>query len=192
VARPLSQERRTAILSTATRVIAAEGTAASTARIAKLAGVSNGSLFVYFPTKAELLNTLFVDLKTEMGTTATTELDAEAEPREQVRHMWTQWMSWATGAPEKRGALAQLEVDDHITAESRAAVSTAFEGVADLLERARADGPTSDAPLAFVLTLISAIAEAAIDTILTDPAEAEPLSHVAFEAVWRVLSGSAP
>lgn len=190
MARPLSQERRTAILSAATQVIAAEGTGASTAAIATQARVSNGSLFVYFPTKSELLNTLFVDLKTEMGATATTGLDATAEPRKQVRHVWTQWVSWATVGPEKRRALAQLEVADDITAESRVTASAAFGGVANLLERARAGGPASDAPLAFVLTLINAIAEAAIDAILADPAEAETLSPIAFDAIWRVLSGA--
>lgn len=99
-------------------------------------------------------------------------------------------MGWATGASEKRRALAQLEVADDITAESRARASAAFVGVAELLERARAGGPAADASLAFLLILINAIAEAAIDAILVDPAGAAPLSQVAFDAIWRVLAGS--
>ena len=190
MARPLSEERRAAILRAATHVVASHGTGASTAEIAKQAGVSNGSLFVYFATKADLLNTLYVDLKSEMGMAAVTGLNAGAAPREQVLHMWTQWVGWATGASEKRRALAQLEVADDITAESRARASAAFAGVAELLERARVGGPAADASLPFLLTLINAIAEAAIDAILADPAGAAPLSQVAFDAIWRVLAGS--
>ena len=190
MARPLSQKRRAAILNAATNVVAAHGTGASTAAIAKQAGVSNGSLFVYFPTKAELLNALYVDLKIEMGTAAVTGLDVGAEPREQVLHMWTQWVRWATRASEKRRALAQLEVAEDITVQSRERASAAFAGVADLLERARADGPAADTSLAFLLTLINAIADAAIDAILADPADAAGLDRAAFDAIWRVLAGS--
>src|SRR5690349_16562533 len=104
--RPRSEERRNAILQAATRVIASQGLGAATAAIAKEADVSNGSLFTYFGTKAELLNELYVALKTEMSAAATADLRAGDEPREQVRHMWTQWWRWATANPDKRRALA--------------------------------------------------------------------------------------
>ena len=187
--RPRSEDRRNAILSAATRVIAAEGLGAATAAIAKDAGVSNGSLFAYFGTKAVLLNELYVALKTEMGAVAVAGLPVESSVREQVLHMWNQWLRWATSFPEKRRALAQLQVADDITADSHQAVSSAFSGIADLLERSRANGPMRDAPLGFVLTLTTAIADAAIDAIIREPAEAEGRGSVAFEAMWRVLAG---
>ena len=187
--RPRSEDRRNAILSAATRVIAAEGLGAATAAIAKDAGVSNGSLFVYFGTKAILLNELYVALKTEMGAVAVAGLPVESDVREQVLHMWNQWLRWATSCPEKRRALAQLQVADDITADSHRAVSSAFSGIADLLERSRASGPMRDTPLGFVLTLTTAIADAAIDAIIREPADAEARGSVAFEAMWRVLAG---
>ena len=190
MARPRSEDRRNAILSAASRVIASDGLGAATAAIAKEAGVSNGSLFVYFETKAALLNELYVALKTEMGAVATAGLPPEGEARAQVLHVWTQWLGWATTNPEKRRALAQLEVSDDITADSHQAVSSAFTGIADLLERSRAAGPMQDAPPGFVLTLTSAIADATIDAMLREPAEAEARSSVAFDAIWRVLAGS--
>ncbi len=187
--RPRSEDRRNAILSAGARVIASQGLAAPTAAIAKEAGVSNGSLFVYFDTKAALLNELYVALKTEMAAAATAGLDAGGDPREQVRHMWTQWLRWATSNPEKRRALAQLEVADDITADSHRTVRAAFRGIADLLERSRASGPMRDAPLGFVLALTNAIADTTIDAVIREPAEAEVLSSVAFDAIWRVLAG---
>src|SRR3984885_3351290 len=187
--RPRSEDRRNAILSAATRVIAAEGLGAPTAAIAKDAGVSNGSLFVYFGTKAVLLNELYVTLKKEMGAVAVAGLPVESDVREQVLHMWNQWLGCATWCPEKRRALARLQVADDITADSHRAVSSAFSGIADLLERSRASGPMRDTPLGFVLTLTTAIADAAIDAIIREPAEAEARGSVAFDAMWRVLAG---
>lgn len=191
MARPRSQDRRDAILLAAARVIASHGTGAATAAIAKEAGVSNGSLFVYFDTKAALLNELYVALKAEMTAAATAGLDAGGESREQVRRMWTQWLGWAAANPGKRRALAQLEVADDITAGSRQTVHAAFSDIAALLDRSRAGGPMGDAPLGFVLALMTAIAEATVDAVIREPGQAEARGRTGFDAVWRVLAGTA-
>ena len=67
MSRPKSDEKRSAILEAATRIIVTQGLSAPTAGIAKEAGVANGSLFTYFETKAELFNQLYVELKAEMA-----------------------------------------------------------------------------------------------------------------------------
>lgn len=188
VSRPRSADRRRAILSAATDVIAEQGLGAATAAIAKAAGVSNGSLFVYFATKATLFNELYVDLKSEMGAAAVDGLQVEGDPREQVHHMWDQWLRWATSFPQKRRALAQLQVSDEITADSHRIVGAAFGGVADLLQRSRVDGPLREAPLGFVLDLTNAIADTTVDAMIRDPERAETTGRFAFEAVWRVLT----
>jgi AcrR family transcriptional regulator len=185
-----SEARRVAILSAATRLIASQGLGAATATIAKEAGVSNGSLFLYFKTKAVLYSELYVDLKNEMGAVAVAGLPAEGEPHEQIRHMWTQWLQWATTNPEKRRALAQLEVSDDIIAESRRTVRQAQKGMAELLKRSSANGPMRDVSLGFVLALVSAMADVTMDAIIREPAEAETHSNIAFEAIWRVLAGT--
>src|SRR5271154_2000042 len=106
MARQKSDDRRHAILMAATRVIGAQGLGAPTALIAQEAGVSNGSLFTYFDTKAKLLNELYLELKAEMASSAVDGLPAGAELREQFFHIWSNWMSWAVSNPEKRRALA--------------------------------------------------------------------------------------
>ncbi|MBR7832230.1 TetR/AcrR family transcriptional regulator [Actinospica durhamensis] len=193
MARPRNEVRRLAILSAATHVIASQGIgAASTAVIAKGAGVSNGSLFTYFDTKTQLLNELYVELKSEMAQAATADLPPHATAREQVRHMWRHWARWATDNPAKRRVLAQLQVADEITAESHQQVAAASASIADLLERARVGGPVQDAALGFVLTLANALAEAAIDEMIRDPEHAAANADTAFEALWRVLAGAIP
>ncbi len=169
-------------------MIAAQGLGVSTAAIAKEAGVAAGSLFVYFETKNVLLNELYLALKAEMGSAAVAGLPDEGETRELVRHMWRQWLAWAATNPEKRSTLAQLDVAEEITEDSHRFVSDSHRVMAGLIERARSAGPMGDAPLGFVLTLASAIADATMDTMIREPAHAEERSVVAFEALWRMLA----
>lgn len=177
------------ILSAATRAIASRGLGAATAMIAKEAGVSNGSLFLSFETKSILLNELFISLKTEMAAAATAGLASGDEPREQVLRMWGQWLQWATTNPQKRYALAQLDVAQEITPETRATVAAVQAGMATLVDRIRVDGPMRDASLGFALTLTSAIADAAMDAMIREPATAAAYSREGFTALWRVLAG---
>jgi AcrR family transcriptional regulator len=187
MARPKSDDKRAAIMSGATRVIAAQGLGAPTAAIAREAGVSNGALFTYFATKADLLNQLYLELKAEMGAAALAGLPADASVREQLRHLWNGWLRWAAADPDKRRALAQLDVSDEITPATHQAASESLGGIAVLLERGRAHGPLRDAPLPFVVALGNAVAETTIDFIGRDPGHADAHGRDGFEALWRVI-----
>jgi AcrR family transcriptional regulator len=188
MARPKSDDKRSAIISAAVKAIAVEGLAASTASIAKEAGVSNGSLFTYFETKADLLNQLYIELKTEMGAAAMDRLPAGAGDREQLLHVWEGWLHWATTSPYSRRALACLDISDQITAQTHKSVSEGFDGIRALLERCREHGPMRGVSLMFVLSLMTAVAEATIDFMLRDPGNAKQHSEAGFEALWRILA----
>jgi AcrR family transcriptional regulator len=172
----------------AARVIAAQGLGAATAAIAKEAGVSNGSLFTYFDTKADLLNQLYLELKTEMAAAALGGLPADGDVREQLLSMCSGWLRWATVSPERRRTLAQLDVSDEITAATHAAASEGMTRIAEILERSRENGPMRDAPLAFVVVLASAVADATIDFTIRDPDNADAHASAGFEALWRMIA----
>jgi AcrR family transcriptional regulator len=188
MARPKSEDKREAIMAAAIRVIAAQGLSAPTAVIAREAGVSNGSLFTYFETKADLLNQLYGELKAETAAAALDGLPSERDIREQVLHMWIHWLRWATHYPDKRRTLAHLGVSDDITPESRQAGHQTMAGIARLLERSRESGPMRDLPLGFVVALMSALAEATIDFTIHDQANADKHCMAAFDAMWRMLA----
>jgi AcrR family transcriptional regulator len=188
MARPRSDDKRAAIMSAAARVIASQGLGAPTATIAKEAGVSNGSLFTYFDTKADLLNQLYLELKTNMGAAALSGLPADGDVRERLLHLWSGWLRWAAACPEKRRALAQLGVSDEITASTHQAAGQALAGFARILERSRENGPMRDAPLTFVLSLANALGDTTIDFIIGDPDNADALGRAGFDALWRMIA----
>lgn len=187
MARPKSDEKRAAILAAATRTIVAQGLGAPTMGIARAAGIANGSLFTYFETKTELLNQLYLELKTEMAQAAMRDLPLEAGLREQSFQMWRNWTHWAVAFPEKRRALAQLNVSDEITPATRAAGHQVMSGLRGLLERCREGGPMSHHPMSFVLMLMNSVAEGTMDFMTQDPAHAEQYCAAGFEALWHIV-----
>lgn len=188
MARPKSDDRKAAILSAATRVIATQGLSAPTAVLAKEAGVSNGSLFTYFATKADLLNALYVDLKTEMASVATEGLSSDDDIKTQMRGVWIRSLNWTASCPQKRRTLAHLAVSDDITPESRQLGHQVMAGVARLLEQSRAQGPLRAAPLGFVAGLMNAMADATVDVMVNDPDNADRYCALGFDAMWRALA----
>jgi AcrR family transcriptional regulator len=186
--RPKDGEKRNAIMEAAVRVIAAQGLGAPTMRMAEEAGVANGSLFTYFETKSDLFNQLYLELKTGMASAALEGLPAGADLRKRMIHVWQNWMEWALSNPEKRRALAQLGVSDEITPTTRAAGHKTMMGIADLMQQMRASGPMHNAPMPFVATIMNAMAEATMDFMIQDPANAKKHCKAGFDALWRAIA----
>lgn len=186
--RPKSDEKRSAILEAATRVIVTQGLSAPTAGIAKEANVANGSLFTYFETKTDLFNQLYLELKSEMASAAVKDLPMGAEPREQLLRLWQHWMNWAVCYPGKRRALAQLDVSDEITPETRQAGHKVMAGVAELLGLIHASGPMRKVPMGFVVAIMNSVADATIEFMSQDSAHAKKHCKEGFEALWRVVA----
>ena len=185
--RPRSDEKRAALLEAATRIIVTQGLSAPTARIAREAGVPNGSLFTYFETKTELFNQLYRELKGEMAAAALRGLVETAEPRERFFRVWQNWTNWAVAFPEKRQALAQLSVSGEITAESRAFGHKVMRDLAELADRSREGGPMRKAPLGFVLSIMNAVAESTMDYMTQDANNAKKHCKEGFDALWRMV-----
>lgn len=188
MARPRSEEKRDAIIAASIRIIAEQGISAPTAMIAREAGVSNGALFTYFNTKADLLNQLYIVLKTELAEATAKGLPAEADMHAQLFHLWTAWINWSIAWPLKRRALAQLAVSHDITEESQLAVSRLYAEVAALLDRSRTNGALRDAPLMFVASLVIALVDATVGHITRNPANGDADAAAGFAALLRMLA----
>jgi AcrR family transcriptional regulator len=172
----------------ATRVIVTQGLGAPTATIAQEAGVSNGSLFTYFATKADLFNQLYLELKTGMAAAALEGFPGEGDLRKQAFLVWSNWMDWATSNPEKRRALAQLSVSGEITPATRATAQKTLTGLADLMEEMHTHGSLRSASKGFAAAVMNSLAETTMDFMIQDPANAKKHCKVGFEVFWRAIS----
>jgi len=191
MARPRSEDKRSAILDAATRVIAAEGLSAPTAKIAKLARVAAGTLFTYFTNKDVLLNELYLQLKAELRQVMSPEdfgaVKNARSAKAAAQRAWTRYVSWGVAHPEKRKVLAQLGVSDRITAENKAAGMVGFTSLNAFLAQATASTILPQQSGAFIGALLGAMAETTMDFIARDPARAQEYGQAGFEAFWNAL-----
>lgn len=185
MARPLSEDKRTAILLAAAQWVAVEGPSARTARIAKSAGVAEGSIFTYFPTKDALLNELYLALKREMGGAMLAGFQQRQDLPGRWEMIWNSYIDWSVGNDIKRRALRQLQVSETITPESRKRAFAAMETMATALF----DGPEADIVRAssreFTAAVFEALAEMTIELIAKNPAEHDRLRRKGFASFWR-------
>lgn len=135
MARPKMGDKRSAILNAATVTIAADGLGASTASIAKAAGVAEGSLFRYFADKAELLNELYHELKRSMRQAMTAGFPTGAPLKGRAQHVWDAYVSWGVNSPAERKTMAQLSVSDRIAEGSRQDGQAGFGEIAATYRR---------------------------------------------------------
>lgn len=115
MARPKSEDKKQALLEAATQAIAQSGIAASTAVIARNAGVAEGTLFRYFATKDELINTLYLHLKQDLCQSMIMELDRSiTDAKMMTRFIWNSYISWGLNHPARHRAIRQLAVSEKL------------------------------------------------------------------------------
>jgi AcrR family transcriptional regulator len=163
MARPKSEDKRRAILAAATQVIAESGLGAATARIAKVAGVAEGTVFTYFASKDALLNALYLDLKDEMREAMMSRYPSKGSVKKRVRHIWEQYVTWGAAHPQARQAMAQLSVSDRLTAKTKAAGAAPFAAFDAMMREAIADGTLRGHSAAFVNAIINSIGETTME-----------------------------
>lgn len=188
MARPRSEDKRQAILASATQLFAEQGLNAPTALIARTAGVAEGTFFTYFASKDELLNQLYLEIKSELHTSMMSSYPREESVRNRARHAWQTFVAWGCAHPEKRKVIAQLGLCERVSEATRAAGMQAFCDVNTLLQESVASGVLQDHPPAFIAAIMAALAETTMDFITRHPAEAERYSTCGFEAFWNAIS----
>lgn len=189
MARPRSPDKHDAILAAAARALAEDGASATTARIARLAGVAEGTVFTYFDTKDALLNALYVSLKAGMRDAMMTGYPEHAPAERAMRHAWNGYVSWGVANPDGRRALQQLGVSGRIDDAHRAAGAEGFGAISALLRAqvAATGGLGVDDAHAFCAALFTSIAETAMESIAREPALADAYREAGFRALWAVL-----
>jgi AcrR family transcriptional regulator len=188
MARPRSEDKRNAILAAATQVIAEQGVSAPTAKIASLAGVAEGTLFTYFSNKDELLNQLYVGIKSELRDVMMSTYPKTKSVKTRIRHAWQKYVDWGIAFPLKRKALGQLTVSDRITEPSKAAGMEAFAELTTMVEQNIDSGVLRNHPAVFVSAIMGTLAETTMDFMARYPDQAERYSDSGFDAFWNAIS----
>jgi AcrR family transcriptional regulator len=187
MARLKSDGKREAILSAATSVFAEGGLSAPTSAISKAAGIAEGTLFTYFPTKDDLLNALYRQLKLELAEVLMSGFAWKKDLRAKLQHIWDAFVDWGVANPHARKVLAQLKVSDKLTGETKAVGAAAFAEVAALGREAIAQGEIRDLPVEFLIAMLDAMTQSTMELSALNPSMAARYQTLGFETLWNGL-----
>jgi len=190
VARPKSEDKRNAILDAATRLFAERGLAAApTSEISKLAGVAEGTLFTYFETKDELINSLYRELKLELADAMMSDFPRKKNVRTRLQHVWDRYVRWGIANPRQRKVLGQLTVSEVLSKESREAGSAPFVEFQTMI-RDGIEGRVfrNDLPVELISKSLGALVEATIDLTVSNPSKAAKYRDSGFQMFWAGIT----
>jgi AcrR family transcriptional regulator len=188
MARPKSEEKRSKLLSVATEVFAKNGLSASTASITTAAGMAEGTLFIYFKGKDDLINALYEELKQDLGDAMLSEFPHKASIRARLKHIWNRFIEWGMENPDKVATLHKIKVWEGLRPEVRDAMMARFAEVHSLYETAIKEGILQKIPHEFLMAMLSAQAETAMQFMRLYPKEADLYKDKGFEIFWNGIT----
>jgi AcrR family transcriptional regulator len=156
---------------------------ASMSAIAKEAGVAQGTAYVHYQSKEQLLLAAYLELKREMGVAACGEIDRTTTPHDRFIQVWLGVYEFLAEEPERAQFMLQLESSPY----ARVAHETGMAVPDDpMLAEASALGAANvlaplDLDALYDLAFLPAIRRAAIGSTVTTPLAIA-------EACWRAVT----
>jgi AcrR family transcriptional regulator len=181
MARPKSEKKRAAILSAAVSVISKQGLSASTSSISRRAGIAEGTLFMYFPTKKRLINELYRELKKRLSESIMVDFPTDASVTDKLRHIWGKYIGWGVSNSSEHNVLKQIEAWAGLTEETRRAVASGSPEVELTARAALEEHIIRDLPPELVGATIEAIMEATIGLAKRRPEKASGYISSSFD-----------
>jgi AcrR family transcriptional regulator len=187
MARSLSPEKRATLLSSALKLFVKNGVMnTSTAEIAKEAGTAAGTLFLYFPTKQELLNELVLKIGKDQSDHINQLLKPSFSARETFFTIWHGTVTWFLENMEAYQYIQQVR-DSGMISESAVQESNKFFGYYyNAIQKGFEEGSLKNYPLGLIGDFLYQDIVAVINHISRqpDPGEREETIRQGFEIYW--------
>jgi AcrR family transcriptional regulator len=185
-------DKQREILNAALKLFVEHGFHATpTSKIAKEAGVANGTLFHYYKTKDELIVALYVDIKTRLSACMKTGENGYLPIKEKCREFFIGALNWGMQNMTEFRFVQQfmsspyllMLAPEEIQKQSRLAMDLINEGIKAKVLRKM--------PVEFIHTLLSSQLfgiNQYLMTVKPTPAAQKKLIEESFEMVWGMIS----
>lgn len=187
-----SPEKQEAILETALRLFTERGFAGTpTSLISKEAGVATGTLFFYFKTKEELIDTLYRRVKSEAAGAMGRGLKSEKGAKAKLRRLGRNAVSWGIENPAKLKFMEQFAHSPFVSTSAHEEGMSHFAFLEDLIRQGIRDGEIRDINPSGALCLMASALSGLIAHALStnDPAEREMTIENGLDFIWYGLKG---
>ena len=184
-------EKQQALISAAIQLISQEGVGVATAKIARTAGVSNGTLFNYFATKQILFETVYLHIKTRMAQDILPTADKQSSLQQFLAAVWMSFSAWCVRNPVELAALNTLKSSQLLGSAVTEEGERIWASIFQQLEQGMSDKVIITAPVSLITTsiegVIHSVASYASRHKLSEP-KFEKLTRRSFDIFWKGIT----
>lgn len=189
--RPTPDETREKIRNALVRVVARNGIGATSVNdVAREAGVSAGTIYLHFKDKTDLLQQVYLTIKTEFHALMTAAAE-EPNSEEMIRRMWRDMFNFVSAHPLDFMFIEYAGAAQVLNAEQAQRIAAFQPEIAAMLQRAIDDGTLAPLPVETVTTLLVAPAMhlARMQAVSGKPIDAER-RDLTFARVWMAIAAT--
>jgi len=183
-------DKRDAILAAALTLFSQRGFHATpTSLISKEAGVATGTLFFYFRTKEDLIDSLYRQIKAEAAGAACRDTNREATAQEKLLRIGHNVVTWGVQNPDKMMFLELFAHSPFISPTARKEGMSRFQFLHDLIQDGIAEGSVRDLDTQLLIFMMASALSGLIARVsLTgNQAEREAITGQGIDLVWNGL-----
>ncbi|MDK2911149.1 MAG: hypothetical protein PWR29_106 [Methanolobus sp.] len=184
------EDKRRALMEAALKLFTERGFhGTSTAQISKEAGVATGTLFNYFPTKEDLINGLYFEVKGQLSRSMGKDIQAESSFQDKLRRIWYNLVEWGIGNQDEFLFVGQFCSSPYITNYTREIVMKEYVFLHDLVKEGIADEEIRDFSEELTIAMFYQASRTVVNFILDfDPQDKDKVMEDGFQLIWRGLA----
>ena len=178
-----------AISQAAIHLIITEGlSGASMSKIAKQAGVSAATIYIYFTNKEEMLSELYRSCKQKMSVELLKNVDTEGNIEKALRQLWRNLYRYIPTHAEEFSFLEQFENSPHVEKISKESIENEFKPLFTMLERGKEEGVIKNMPHEMIRSFgFFPIVRLTKEELLGNVILTEELLKQAFDMAWNSI-----
>ncbi|MGA2105752.1 TetR/AcrR family transcriptional regulator [Methanoregula sp.] len=184
-------DKREAILDTALVLFTERGFFGTpTSMISKEAGVATGTLFFYFRTKEDLIDTLYRRVKSEAAQALCRGMESETGTKAKIRRLGFNAVEWGIRYPAKMKFMEQFAHSPFVSTTAHEEGMSHFLFLQDLVKEGILKGEIRDLDPLLLFCMLASSLSGLVDRVsLTDDlTEREELIVQGLDIVWHGLS----
>ena len=184
-------DKKTAIMEAALKLFTERGFhGTSTAEISKEAGVATGTLFNYFPTKEDLINSLYFGVKGELSRSMGKEIESEITFQEKLRKIWSNLINWGVNNQDEFLFVGQFCSSPYITKFTRDEVMKEYVFLHKLVDEGIKMGEIRDFSAELIIAIFYKGSRTVVNLILDSDSSLNEnkVLEDGFQIIWRGLA----
>jgi len=183
------EDKKAALLQAALKLFTERGFhGTSTAQISKEAGVATGTLFNYFPTKEDLINGLYFEVKGELSRRMGEDVQTQSTFHDKLKKIWYNMIEWGLNNPEDFHFVGQFCSSPYITNYTREVVMKEYIFLHDLVKEGIENGDIRDYSAELVIAMFYQSSRTVVNLILdSEPLDKEKVIEDGFQVIWEGL-----